>query len=207
MNAMESKKYIKAGELWEKLEREYPESELMAITRLNQAHVYYETGEYENAQEAYYRFLKLHPLHKDAHIARYKIGLCSFKEISTKDRDQTATKNAQDEFRRYLQEYPTGELVDKVKKNLNLCRSRLAEHDLYIVKFYMKKKNYASARSRLSKILNTYSNISFMDNILYLYYKSYFYEAMYDESKYFSDLLIKNFPDSAYIAKIDRNDL
>jgi len=202
--AMKSKKYLKAGELWEKLEREYPESELMAITRLNQGDVSYELGEYEKAREAYLRFLKLHPLYKEAHRARYRTALCYFKEISPKDKDQTATKLALSEFQRYLQEYPKGELVDKVRENINLCRLRLAEHDLYIAEFYMKKKNYVATRNRLQKILATYPDISFLDNILYLYYESYFNEAMYDESKYFFELLLKNYPDSAYIAKINR---
>ena len=203
-DAMESKKYLKAGELWDKLEREYPESDLMSITRLNEAHVFYEMKEYEKAREAYLRFLKLHPLHKEAHTARYRIALCYFSEITASDRDQTATKYAQEEFHRYLQEYPKGELSDKVKQNLNLTRSRLAEHDLYIATFYFKKKDYPAARNRLHKILSTYPQILWKDRLLFLYFQTYFYEGMVDEARYFSDLLQKKYPESVFIEKVNK---
>ncbi|MGA1823286.1 MAG: outer membrane protein assembly factor BamD [bacterium] len=202
-DAMESKKYLKAGELWEKLEREYPESDLMSITRLNEAHVFYEMKEYDKAREAYLRFLKLHPLHKEAHTARYRIALCYFSEITASDRDQTATQYAQEEFHRYLQEYPNGELSDKVKEHLKFTRSRLAEHDLYIATFYFNKKDYSAARNRLHKVLSIYPNISWIDRLLFLYFQTYLYEGMIDEARYFSDLLQEKYPESVFIEKIN----
>ncbi|MGA1869208.1 MAG: outer membrane protein assembly factor BamD [bacterium] len=204
MSAMESKKYLQAGELWERLEREHPESDLMSITRLNEAHVFYEMKEYEKAREAYQRFLKLHPLHKEAHTARYRIALCYFSEITTSDRDQTATKQAQEEFQRYLQEYPKGALLDEVKQKLSLTRSRLAEHDLDIAHFYFKKKNYQAARNRLRKIMATYPNIPWIDKVLYLYFQTYYYEGMRDEAQYFSSLLQRKYPESIYIDEVNK---
>ena len=202
MDYMGRKKYLRAGEFLDRLEEEYPESPLMADARLKRAEIHFQLKEFDDARSEYERFLNLHPVHEKADLARLRIALTFFNQILSIDRDQTATVQALEAFERFLKEYPKSPLVSEVRENIATCRLKLADHDLYVARFYLITGAYQSSRGRLQKIWRLYPDVPWRDEVLYLLSETYRMEGMNDEARHVECQLYQMFPESPFLEKI-----
>ncbi|MBN2372993.1 outer membrane protein assembly factor BamD [bacterium] len=202
MDYLGKDKFRKAEEVFGRLTEEYPESPLMAKTRLNRADCYFQLKEFDSARAEYERFLNLHPLHSKADMARFRIGQTFFKQILGPDRDQTYTIKALESFERFLKEYPQSQMTEEAKDSVSKCRLRLSEHDLYVARFYLKTGSYKAARGRLQKIWSLYPEVPWRDETLYLLSQTYMMEGMLDEARGVQAYLCREFPESPFTEKI-----
>jgi len=198
-NYLNKKKYYQAGMVLDRLAQEYPESPLMAETRLKRADVHFRLEEFDQARAEYEQFLNLHPVHPQASLVRFRIAMSHFEELLTIDRDQTSTIKALESFERFLKEYPQSEQASEARERIMICRGRLAEHDRYVARFYLKKGSYRAARGRLRKIWGQYPEISWRDEVLFLLAETYKQEGMVDEAGHVLCTLLRTFPDSLHI--------
>ncbi|MGA1795121.1 MAG: outer membrane protein assembly factor BamD [bacterium] len=196
---VDRKKYYQAGEVLDRLAQEYPESPLMAETRLKRADVHFRLKEFDQARAEYDQFLNLHPVHPQAPLSRFRIAMTHFEEILDIDRDQTATIKALESFERFLKEYPQSDRASEAREKITACRERLAEHDRYVARFYLKTGSYRAARGRLRKIWELYPEISWRDEVLFLLAETYKLEGMVDEATYVLCTLRRTFPESPHI--------
>ena len=202
MDYMGRKKLRKAAETLQRLENEYPESPLMAKTRLNSANVHYKLEEFDLAREEYERFLNFHPLHPESDLARFRIAKTYFEEVLDTDRDQTFTIKALEAFERFLKEYPQSSYVTEAKVKVAECRLKLAEQDLYVARFYLKTGAYRAARGRLKRIWDVYPEVLWRDEVLFLLSQTYKGEGMEDEAQHVMCKLSQEFPESQFAKKV-----
>jgi len=115
----------------------------------------------------YQAFINFHPVHRDASYAQYQVGMCSYQELTTIDRDPAVTRSALKEFQNLLAKYPGSPYEEDAKKYIAICKERLAEYELYVGRFYYKKGSYQAALGRLEKLLKDYPGSATAPDTLY----------------------------------------
>ncbi|MEW5948168.1 MAG: outer membrane protein assembly factor BamD [Thermodesulfobacteriota bacterium] len=148
--------YYKSAEAFQQIKDRYPFSQYSLLAALKLADIHYHRKEYEEAVSAYQEFEKLHPTNEALPYVTYQIGMSYFRQMLGVDRDQAATRNALNEFHRLLNTYPDSPYVIEAKERIRQCRERLAEHELYVGRFYLRTEQYRAALNRLRRLVSDY---------------------------------------------------
>jgi outer membrane protein assembly factor BamD len=151
--------YKKAQEYFLKLKEEYPLHELAILAEIGIANSLYSDKEYAEAQNAYADFVSLHPTNENVPYALYQLGMCHYNEIGDIDRDQTETIKAKKELEKLVARYPESKYSAMAGKLILECKQKLAEHEFYVGRFYLKQKKYKAALSRFETMAKDYANV------------------------------------------------
>ncbi len=162
---LKKKKYEKAAEAFKRVKEEHPLSEYTPLSELRTADAVYLNKNYAEAVVLYEEFKKLHPLHPEVSYSIYQLGMCHFKQLPTLDRDQTETQKAVEQFRYLIENFPQSTHVAEGKKKLQICQRQLADHELYIARFYMKREKYRAALGRLEGILEKFQEAGLQEKV------------------------------------------
>jgi outer membrane protein assembly factor BamD len=128
-----------------------------ALAQLRIGDVYFLQESFPEAASAYETFVELYPKHERASYALFRAGESFYNDIpSTIARDLRSAESAISSFSLYLRRYPGGEFGAAAGDFKRKAYNKLAEKEMEIAQFYIKRKKPASARMRLEKILNLY---------------------------------------------------
>jgi outer membrane protein assembly factor BamD len=152
-------RYKDAVDAFQKVKDRFPYSKYAVIAELRMADALYMQNEYELAFAAYDEFEKLHPKYKDIPYVIYQKGMCNFGQIVSMDREQIHTLKAKAEFERLIKRFPKDEYANKARKNLRECLIYLANHELFVAKFYYRQGKYRAALGRYMYILENYPDL------------------------------------------------
>lgn len=155
---LKKKKYIDAADTFTKLKDRYPYSDQALLAQIKLADALYYDKKFEDAQQAYKEFEKLHPTNRAIPYVIYQQGMCFYRQRSTIDRDQTFTRKALEEFSRLQKKFPQSEYAARAEKYVSRGRQDLAEHEFYVADFYQRTKQYASALDRFQALSQEYPN-------------------------------------------------
>jgi outer membrane protein assembly factor BamD len=153
---MRKEAYEKARKGYQEMQEKSPDKSYDAVLMLRIADTYYGDEQYSEALVEYQAFLNYHPVHKDAAYAQYQIAMCSFKELSTIDRDPAPAHAVIREMRKLLDKYPKSGYEEQARKSISICTDWIAEYELYVARFYHKKGSYKAAAGRCEKLLRDY---------------------------------------------------
>jgi outer membrane protein assembly factor BamD len=159
MEQFEEKEYRDAIKTFSALKERYPYSRYAILAELKLADAYFQDERYPEAITAYEDFARLHPKNEAIPHVLYQIGACYYQQLLAVDRDQTATHQAILAFERLLKAHPHSAYDEDARKKVRFCRQRLAEHELYVGRFYYKSKHYRAALGRLQKVLEAYEDV------------------------------------------------
>jgi outer membrane protein assembly factor BamD len=190
---------MEAEESFKKIVESYPLSAEAALAQLALADIYYATEKYEDASAYYTTFYTFHPGHPKAHYALFQKGMSHFKGVMGADRDQTETRKALFAFEDFVAGYPESIYVEKALELKVFLRRRLAESELYVGRYYFKRKNYKGALLRLADILKKYPEVGLTDKVLYYIGESYVHlgEDALAENVY--NTLLSEYPKSPFV--------
>lgn len=165
---MRKEDFEKARKGFQTIQEKSPDKSYDAAIMLRIADTYFGDEKYEEALVEYRNFLNYHPVNKDSVYAQFQIAMCSFKQFTTSDRDPEPTRTALREFEKTLQKYPASVYAEEASKNISICRDRLAEYELYVGRFYYRKKSYQPAVGRFDRVLQEYpGSLSEKDALYY----------------------------------------
>jgi outer membrane protein assembly factor BamD len=153
------------------------------------------------AASEYREFISLYPFSPSAAYARYQIAMTYYKKALKPGRDQTKTKQALEEFKKVITDYPLSEEAKSAKDKIKDCENRLAEHTLHIGKLYYKMKSYKASTSRLTDILTTYPNYKNMDHVYFYLADSYYKWKKAKQSIPYFTKLVSDYPQSNFTKK------
>ena len=190
-------RYEDARKAYQAIQENAPDRSYDADIMLRIADTYYGEEKYAEAQVEYQAFLNFHPVHRDAPYAQFQVGMCSFQEITTIDRDPNLTRTALKEFTKLLEKYPKSPYETEARKKIAACREHLAAYELYVGKFYHKKGSYAAAIGRLEKLLKDYPGTAAEPDALYYAGLSYMERGDRDLARKTFETFIERFPDRA----------
>lgn len=181
----------------------FPQSQHQAEARITLADTYMKqggTGNYVLAISSYREFLTLYPSHPLAAYAQFQVGEAYFKQKNSPDRDQTATRQALEEYQRLLDIYPNSEYVEKARERVHDCRQTLARSEFMVGHFYQRtRKAWRSAIGRYQGILRDYPDYEQLDEVLFRLAECLSAAGRYAEARPDIGRLLEEFPKSSYV--------
>lgn len=159
------------------------------------------TSGYTEARFRYRDYLNRYPGASRRDYARYQFAVTYDKEIERPDRDQTSTREAIENYRALIREYPTSGFAGAARERVRVLTDLLAEHEFGVGFFYMRKGATSAALARFTDLEQRFPEYGGRD-------KLYFYSARALErlgrrpeaDRYYARL-IEEFPDSEYAQK------
>ncbi len=128
-----------------------PDAEIMI------ANSHYQMNQYAEAAAAYEQFVKLHPRHEQADYAQFRVGESYWADAPEEiDREQEYTIKAIAEWQKLNDNYPNSKEKAKAEEFLKLGRRRVADHSVFIAKFYCKKEIYHACAYRYIDVAEQY---------------------------------------------------
>ena len=152
----------------EALEARFPFGRYAEQAQAELIYAYYKNFEFEAARSSAVRFINLHPRHPHTDYAYYLKGLAAFTDDSglvTRYFDSGLSKKdlepAQLSFGdlgEFLSRFPNSEYAPHAKQRMIYLRNLLAEGELGIANFYMKRKAYIAAIGRAKYVIEHMPN-------------------------------------------------
>ncbi|WP_455200151.1 outer membrane protein assembly factor BamD [Kaarinaea lacus] len=205
-----AKAEIKAGdyelaiEYLETIEARYPFGKLAEQAQLETAFAYYKFKEYDSAIAAGDRFIKLHPSHPNVDYAYYIRGLAAyhkndtpFDAISPQDpseRDPSSTRDSFNYFAELVRKFPNSKFVPDAVERMKYQRNTLAQHEVRIARYYMKRKAFVAAANRAKYVVENYPRTPAVPEALAVLTKAYSELNMHDLASDTQQVLKLNYP-------------
>lgn len=201
---LEKTRYQKAAEGFEQLEIEHPYSQWAVKAKLMAAYAYYKDEKYDDAILALDRFIKYHPGNKDVAYAYYLKGMCYYDQISSADKDQGNTENAEEVFKRLVTLFPNSKYASDASKKLDLTHDYKAGQEMVVGRFYLNDLNYLSALNRFNVVLENYQTTVQIEEALYRQVEIYAILGMNKYANGYYDILKTNYPKSKWTGKASK---
>lgn len=197
-NYLEKTSYQRAAETFDKVEMEHPYSKWATKSKLMSAYSYYKDENYDDAISALDRFIRLHPGNKDVSYAYYLKGLSYYNQISSSEKEQSATKDAYDTFSQLITLFPASEYAADAKSKMALIEDHLAGHEMNIGRYYLENKDYVSALNRFSSVTDNYQTTPQIEEALYREVEIYTILGLTNEAQKKERILTSNYPESKW---------
>ena len=146
------------------------------------------------ARSKYQDFASLYPNDPRAAYAQFQSGMASFRQVRVSSRDQSQTRTAISDFREVLRRYPDSPFARAARSKIDEAESYLAEHEYSVGAFYLKKKKYVAAESRLRSLLNTYPRYVEKDKVYVAIGRTLLATGNDAEGKAFLDRVVEDYP-------------
>ncbi|MDR2459075.1 MAG: outer membrane protein assembly factor BamD [Holosporales bacterium] len=198
--AMNEKRYSDAVKLFEELEKLHPYSKLTMRAQLLAGECNYYSKKFDEAIASFEEFVKAHPTHKSVPYALYMVGFINYKQMPIIERDQDYTIEALEYFNRLREEYPSSEYSTKAEKMVAELREHLAGREVYVAKYYMKRKSYAAAIGRLNTVVESYAGIAHVPEAMHRLVECYIAIGTMAEARVVHASLLRQYPQSKWTA-------
>ena len=152
----------------EALEARFPFGRYAEQAQAELIYAYYMNSQFEAAQSAAERFINLHPRHSHTGYAFYMKGLASFTDDSgifsryfqsdLAKREVVMAQTSFDELSDFISRYPNSKYVPHAKQRMIYLKNLLAEHEIYVADFYMKRGAYLAAIGRAKYVIEHLPN-------------------------------------------------
>lgn len=139
------------------VKNKFPYSKYSLEAQLRIADVLFLQESFAEAAANYETFRDLHPRHEKVAYAMFRAGKSYFMDIpSPLSRDLTPGQKALDAYNEFVRRFPADEHAAEARKDIVDTRKILADKELYIGDFYLKRDYLESAKPRYMKILAMY---------------------------------------------------
>ena len=152
----------------EALESRFPFGRYAEQAQAELIYAYYMNSQFEASQSAAERFINLHPRHTHSGYAYYMKGLASFTDDSglfsryfqsdLAKREVVMAQQSFDELSDFITRYPDSKYVPHAKQRMIYLRNLLAQHEVYVADFYMKRGAYLAAIGRAKYVIEHLPN-------------------------------------------------
>jgi outer membrane protein assembly factor BamD len=157
--------YTTAVTDYDKLIARYPFTDYGTQAEMEKAFALYKSYQFDDAAAAADHFLRDHPRHPRVDYVQYLKGLIEFDRnksllealpIDSSKSDVTSARLSFNNFALLVQKYPTSRYVADARLRMIYLRNRIAQHELSIVRFYVRRGAYVAAAKRCEEIIATY---------------------------------------------------
>ncbi len=158
---------------------------------------------YTEARFRYRDYLNRYPGAAQRDYARYQFAVCYDKEHDKPDRDQTSTREALEQYRVLLQEFPDSTYVSVARERIRRLTDSLADHEFLVGYFYIRKGATAAALGRFTSIEERFPQYAGKDRLFYYEAEALRKLGRGEEASRYYSRVIEEFPASQY-AKMAR---
>jgi outer membrane protein assembly factor BamD len=166
VEALDSGNYDYAARTFERLVARFPFGPYTEQSTVNLAYAQYKDGKADDAYSTVNRFIKTYPTHRHVDYAYYLRGLINFNRTAgfverwvgqdmTK-RDQANLRQSFDDFTALITRYPTSAYAPDSRQRMIYLRNMMAQSELHIAVFYLRRNAYVASANRAKAIVETY---------------------------------------------------
>ena len=180
---LEKKDWIAAAKYFSFIKARFPYSKYAVLAELRMADAEFGAEHYLQAIDAYKQFIKFHPSHEMVQngYAAFRIGEAYVEMLPgdmwilppSFEKDQSATMDAHRELTQFLQKYPRSPHVPKARTMLGRVNRKLAEHEMYVARYYWDQDKPMATVLRLRRLLDKHGGVGFDPDALYLLGQAY----------------------------------
>ncbi|MGH8563243.1 MAG: outer membrane protein assembly factor BamD [Gammaproteobacteria bacterium] len=211
-DSLQDEYYTKAIEYNEKLLARYPFGPNSQQAQLDLAYAYFKNDEAVSAVAACDRFMKLYPDNRHVDYAYYLKGLARFQEgkglaerfldMDMSQRDQASALKAFQDFAELTRRFPTSRYARDAQLRMTYLRNLLAQHEINVAHYYMRRGAYVAAASRARYVVEHYQRAPAMADALILMAKAYRVLALDDLADDAIRVLEHNYPSHPGIEEV-----
>ena len=191
---IEENDYKSALNEFENLLLNYPFSDLAVKSEITSAYSLYEDNQIQKAINKLNSFIEMNPTGELTIYAHYLLGMCYYIQTSQKGRDASLSLKAINYFQIIESKYPNSKYAKDAKLKILYLKNRLAENELAVGKFYLKKNASGSAIKRFKVILEKFQNTSVIPETLYRLSEALLITGLKEEAQKSIAILNYNFP-------------
>lgn len=149
-------KYFTAIEFFDKILKKYPFSPEAPLAELKAADCNYYLERYAEALVLYEEFENRHPTNESIPYVIFQRAMCNFKQIDRVDRDTSGAVKAIAFFKQLLKAYPDTPYSAEAKDHIATANEFLANHEYFVVEYYVRTEKYDQAKVRIKYLLAMY---------------------------------------------------
>jgi len=199
--AIDSGDFRKASLFLEKFSSKHPYSQHLAGAELLRIYAVFKNSEYVLSETLSTRFITSHPRHPDMAYAQYMLAMSHFKQTVDAQRDPAPTQHSIEAFTKLIKEFPESIYISEAQIHLQNLRNQLAEHELYVGKFYFQRHKFVAASNRFQMVLKEYQTSPAIEESLYYLSASFASLKLADNARDTAILLRHNYPKSDWSEK------
>ncbi|MEX0605211.1 MAG: outer membrane protein assembly factor BamD [Marinobacter sp.] len=205
-SAMRSGNFNDAERNLDFLETYYPFGRYAEQAQLDLIYSRYQNLDLEGARAAADRFLRLNPQSEHADYAMYMRGLASYNldlslaaryfPIDPSERAPGEQMQAFRDFSELLNRYPNSEYAPDARQRMVAIRNRMAELEIHVARYYIKREAYVAANNRARYVVENYSTTPAVETALIILAETYQFMDLEKAANDAIQLLALNYPDS-----------
>lgn len=207
--ALDNGLYQKAIQILSAIDSRFPFGPISHQVQLDLIYAYYKVGDSAQGIALTDRFLRLNPNNPNTDYVYYMRALINLSTeenlfqdmagIDRTDRDPTASRNAFNDLKRIVTDFPNSKYAADAQKRMINIKSRLAKYELAVANFYLKREAYASAANRGRYIVEYFSPSPELEPALEIMIECYEKLGLLDLKKNALLVLAANYPNNALI--------
>lgn len=205
---MRERDYDKAISYFQTLESRYPHGRHAMQAQLEVAYAYFKKNEPVLCIAAADRFIKMHPNHPNIDYAYYLKGIATFNDRGivdkltrqgVSDRDPKSLRASFFSLKELVTRYPDSRYTKDATLRMTYLVNQLADHELHVARYYMKRKAYVAALNRAKYVIEAYPDSTAKEEALVIMISAYDLLEMDDLKQDSMRVLQTNFPESAML--------
>ncbi len=201
---MEGRKSLEEGDVlfaakkFNEAESLFPQSNWASKAALMAAYSYYKQDYYGDAIDELIRFLRVYPKDPNLNYAYYLLGISYYEQIVDEKKDLNSIKNAKKYFELILEKYPDTDYALDSEFKLDLINDVLASKEMYVGRYYFKKKKWIAAINRFRTVVDEYDRTIYTEEALHRLVEAHYIIGLTEESKKYAKLLGYNYQSSKW---------
>ncbi|MBU2869159.1 outer membrane protein assembly factor BamD [Colwellia sp. E2M01] len=208
-NSLDNGSYQRAIQILSAIDSRFPFGPVSHQVQLDLIYAYYKSGDAPQGIALADRFLRLNPNNSNIDYALYMRALINlstqedvFQElagIDRTDRDPEAARSAFKDFKRIVTEYPDSKYAEDSRQRMIGIKSRLAQYELAVAQYYIKREAFAAAANRGRYILEYFSPSPEVEQALIVMITSYDKLGLTDLKANAMQVLAANYPNNTLV--------
>ena len=198
LSSLENENYKKAIMEFDNLSLNHPFSSLAKKSDIMTAYSLYQNNEIKKSISKLKIFIEMNPNDEFSDYAHYLLAMCYYIQVSNQGRDPSLSIKALNSFMLVITKYPNSKYAKDSKIKIQYIKNSLANNELDIGKFYLKKNAPASSIKRFKSILLNYQNTSSIPETLYRLTEAFLMIGLKKEAVKSDAILKYNFPNSEW---------
>ena len=205
--AMKNSSYGEAIKQLEALQSRFPFSEPARQAQIDLIYAYYKNREVDPAIDAADTFIRENPTNPRVDYAYYMKGLVYFERqanflerwfnVDLSRRPPINAKKSFEAFDDLVKKYPHSEYVGDARQRMIFLRNRLADFELYVAKYYMRRGAYVGALNRAKFCIENYDGAPAVKGSMRVLVQAYQKLGMTDLAQSAARVYADNYPGSA----------
>lgn len=196
--------YSVAIKNYELLEARFPFSNVARQGHLDLMYAYYKNNESESAIDQAEQFIRENPTHPRVDYAYYIKGLANFERdrnflerwfrVDLSKRPPSNARSSFQAFQALVQRFPDSQYAEDSRQRMISLRNRLADYEIHVARYYMKRGAYVGALNRSKYLLENYDGAPAVKEALSIMEEAYNKLGMTDLAANTQKVLAANFP-------------